>query len=107
MCRQAGPSRPTWRSDDDASDRDAMTALALLRPTCDVARWALTTLADFERAIEQLKNGHPSGTPNLAKAADLLIDQICSAPWKTHDEREKAQALVARLCRIRFGNDSR
>jgi hypothetical protein len=60
----------------------------------------VATLAHFERAVERLENGQwPADALNQDSATNTLIDRLCMAPWSSC-ERDRAQVLVARLCRI-------
>ena len=62
----------------------------------------MVTLASFERAIEQLEKGSwPAHTRDREAAVAALIDKVRRAPVTSSQERERAQALIARLQAIR------
>jgi hypothetical protein len=59
-------------------------------------------IAHFTRLVEALERGQPPAcSPDRLAAAKSLLDEIFAAPWKTPEERERAQGLVARLERLR------
>ena len=62
----------------------------------------MVTLASFERTIEQLEKGSwPAPTRDREAAVAALIAKIQRAPLISPQERERAQALIARLQAIR------
>jgi len=62
----------------------------------------MPTLAEYSRFVEDLEHGHyPACFQDSGAAINHLVSDICTAPWETAAERDKAQGLVARLERLR------
>jgi hypothetical protein len=58
-------------------------------------------LKQFTVAVEVLERGqYPPNLSDRARAAQTLIDEICTTPWRTAGERERAQSLVHRLSNV-------
>jgi hypothetical protein len=55
-------------------------------------------LAECEKYVQAVEAGAcPAGFCDSAEAREALVALICVAPWESSQEREKGQALVARL----------
>jgi hypothetical protein len=64
----------------------------------------LDLLSRLRRAVEQIEHQQ---CPRRAEDVKALVGEICTAPWRTAEEREKAQGLVARLERlVWYGEES-
>ncbi len=63
----------------------------------------MSLLAKFTKLVEQMEKGScPPAYPDRNTAFKGFVDEICSAPWQTAAEREKAQGLIARLLRLKW-----
>jgi hypothetical protein len=69
------------------------------------------TFDQVKRAVEEMEQGKfpPPDISNSDRIAAIksLLDQVCSAPWTTAEEREKAQGLVSRLERLKYSLQKR
>jgi hypothetical protein len=67
----------------------------------------MRTLHDYQKEVEEFESGHcPARFSGQDGALKLLIHEMCSAPWQTREERNKAQVLVIRLDTLRVSSAS-
>jgi hypothetical protein len=59
-------------------------------------------LLQFIQSVVEMEAGQcPPGCPDHDSALAGLLAEICGGPWKTAEERCRAQGLVGRLERLR------
>jgi hypothetical protein len=61
----------------------------------------MRTLPEFSHLVSELEQGRIPPDLGSDEAIDRLIVEICAAPWKTPDERGKAQWLAVRLSNLK------
>ncbi len=71
----------------------------------------MSTFDRLKRGVEEMELGQfpPPSISNSDRitAIKSRVDQVCSAPWTTAEERDKAQGLVARLERLKYSLQER
>ncbi len=55
----------------------------------------MRALQDYEKLVQELENG-----PKDTQRIQALVQEICSTPWSSGEERQRAQGLVLRLERL-------
>jgi len=62
------------------------------------------TIDAAAKLVEQIES---SPHPGRESAVHSATGVVCTAPWATHEERDQAQGLVARLFRLQHAADGR
>jgi hypothetical protein len=67
----------------------------------------MRTLHDYQKEVEEFENGNcPARFCGRDGALELLILEMCLAPWGTLEEQNRAQVLVVRLDILRLSSVS-